>query len=241
MMHSETEDSQCQSLPNAWPEECGHKNLRFSAIELEDLANYYDKHSPLPNCSAGRWVDSAPMVTNHTITRAELTAVFGEGFVYQIPERLIPADFSPEVRRLLGAVGIPHGLLDLILINSSIKKRGLISLNEIFAGSGMQPPAGSDDLFKFGVLADSLLCLNKNTGEVVLLVEGETLDIAVVNSNFELFLKFLCVLETERKLHSATVDVDEEMRGELLAKLAEFDPDPVSQTNLWRAVIRAVI
>ncbi|PNG90885.1 hypothetical protein SMF913_26350 [Streptomyces malaysiensis] len=167
--------------------------------------------------------------------------MFGEDFVRRVPEEHLGGGFSREVRRLLAEVGVPYGLGDMITISSRIVSEGLPTLAEVFGKYEKKAPAGISQLRRFGVLADSILCLNGKSGEVFLLLDEDSGETVLVNSSLDRFLNFLCLLEDARKRPLGGAGVPEDEQEAVLSRLEEIDPEAVDGSHLWRSVARAVL
>lgn len=175
------------------------------------------------------------------ITNEELRETFFSERIFTLAREAIPDGVTnSEARRTLSEVGIPPGVLNIIIINASIMHH-IPNLSEIFARYEFSCPGHLAGLYKIAQFGAGSASLDGATGKVFLaIIDRPNLDPPLLSSSLGQFVEFLNVIERERQLFEEDDDLKLHER-ELERKLNMIDRSAMGRLSPWRAVVELTL
>lgn len=170
----------------------------------------------------------------------QLKAMFPMRKIRLLPPDALPADItSPTARRALTEIGLPPGLLNVVLISSEIPS-SIPNLAAIYARYGKESAPQIANLYKIATFGAGSACLDGRNGKVLLVVlDRPNLSPPLLNTSLVHFIEF--IYEIERTREEATSGNLQEIISHLTERLAEIDPPAINDLSPWHFVIEATL
>lgn len=174
------------------------------------------------------------------ISTEQLKKTFATNRIRILDPAVLPSELtSPGARRALTEIGLPPGLLDIVLVNSAITS-GLPSLASVYRRYKQEAPPHIANLFKLASFGAGSACLDATSGEVRLVIlDRPHVSPPLLNTSLEHFIEFLNEIESRRE-RTQEAGPQDEVR-QLTEHLAELDPPAIYDLSPWHHVIETAL